>query len=354
MLFSEMRMLCVRILLLSAVIQLSRFQRSNNETDRMLCDCMGYWQCILNDGVARGMCPMSSNFCCFVPTSSRHLFKPIRQLKILPTPAVEQPTQKKACGQQHPNSVVDGEAEVFEWSWHAAILEQREDLYVCGASLFHDRWLLTAAHCIDKYRSAGGGISGKLKARLGEFDVTKLTEPVPHQELKISRVLIHPLFDNSTLMNDIALVQLSERVRTGKSVRRVCLPDKTPQETVAEPGKLTCVVTGWGRLNETTPHATVLKEIVVPLWDLGDCQKALRTQFGPQYRLPSSAICAGDKERDACDGDGGGPLVCRQAGVWVQHGVVSFGIGCGRAGVPGVYTRVSAFVDWINRVVYQS
>ena len=38
-------------------------------------------------------------------------------------------------------------------------------------------------------------------------------------------------------------------------------------------------------------------------------------------------------------GDGGGPLVCEKDGQWYQVGIVSFGIGCGRRNVPGVYTK---------------
>ena len=91
----------------------------------------------------------------------------------------------------------------------------------------------------------------------------------------------------------------------------------------------------------------MLKEIKVPLWENRDCQKALENQFGASYKLPSTAICAGSEGRDACDGDGGGPLVCEKENHWYQVGVVSFGIGCGRKNTPGVYTRVEAFASWI-------
>ena len=50
-------------------------------------------------------------------------------------------------------------------------------------------------------------------------------------------------------------------------------------------------------------------------------------------------------------GDGGGPLVCEKEGQWFQVGVVSFGIGCGRTNLPGVYTRLSAFDGWIHETI---
>merc|ERR1719422_700607 len=117
-----------------------------------------------------------------------------------------------------------------------------------------------------------------------------------------------------------------------------------------------CYVTGWGRRTEETDHSVILKEIAVPLWDQRKCNTALQAQFGPSYTLPNLALCAGAEGRDACDGDGGGPLVCESGGQWyqvpfkhlilvwtvvvllslfAQMGIVSFGIGCGRVGVPG-------------------
>ena len=79
----------------------------------------------------------------------------------------------------------------------------------------------------------------------------------------------------------------------------------------------------------------------MPLWEHGTCAAALRAQFGPNYSLPDTAMCAGAEGRDACDvsavmawhgmawhamcpltcsiqGDGGGPLVCRDGSQWHQ------------------------------------
>ncbi len=43
--------------------------------------------------------------------------------------------------------------------------------------------------------------------------------------------------------------------------------------------------------------------------------------------------------------------MCEKSGQWYQVGIVSFGIGCGRRNIPGVYTSVAAYEDWIEEVI---
>ena len=63
--------------------------------------------------------------------------------------------------------------------------------------------------------------------------------------------------------------------------------------------------------------------------------------------------CAGAVGIDACQGDSGGPLYLRKAdNQWIQVGVTSWGVGCAKAGYPGVWTEVSYFLNWICYVLH--
>jgi len=309
---------------------------NNNHHSHFNCDCMEYWTCILNGGTPHTYCGLTDHdVCCFVPDNAA-------PVGILPTP------NRVQCGRKGFDSGKEGEAEFSEWPWHAAILEKPQDLYVCGSTLIDESWILTAAHCVDDYIPFVSNIRDILKVRIGEYDVTTTAEPLPHQEFNISDIRIHPNFNNATLVNDIALLRLERPAKRQQNIDVVCVAS---EEQFDETRISTCYVTGWGRRTESSEHSVVLKEISVPLWDHTKCDQALQSQFGVGYKLPETAMCAGAEGRDACDGDGGGPLVCEQDGQWYQAGIVSFGIGCGRAGVPGVYTRISSFFPWLERTI---
>ena len=63
---------------------------------------------------------------------------------------------------------------------------------------------------------------------------------------------------------------------------------------------------------------------------------------------------AGKGEIDSCAGDSGGPLACKdEGGVWYVVGVTSWGVGCARKGLYGVYADVRAMRSWIDQVVFK-
>jgi len=107
-----------------------------------------------------------------------------------------------------------------------------------------------------------------------------------------------------------------------------------------------CTVTGFGAISEGGPQATTLMKADVPLVDNQKCSEYYRS------RISDLKICAGYEggKIDSCQGDSGGPLVCPQNGKSYLAGVVSYGIGCAREKLPGVYANVQNLLDFIEDI----
>merc|ERR1712025_1039825 len=226
---------------------------------------------------------------------------------------------------------------------------QTVNLYQCGGSLIAPGVILTAAHCVDKFRQN----PTELKIRCGEWDTQNQTEPYPHQDRYVQALNIHPEFDGRNLQNDFAVLFTSEDFVLASHIDTVCLPqaDELFDGT-------TCFATGWGKdkFGSAGQYQVVLKEIDLPVVGNSDCQDKLRsTRLGEKYKLHDSFICAGGiNGKDTCKGDGGSPLVCPSKydpSTYVQAGLVAWGIGCGEDGTPGVYASVSKAVCWIDYVM---
>uniref|UniRef100_A0A3B4FM03 Serine protease 56 n=2 Tax=Haplochromini TaxID=319058 RepID=A0A3B4FM03_9CICH len=149
-------------------------------------------------------------------------------------------------------------------------------------------------------------------------------------------------FNPKTFNNDIALVELTSPVVLSQHVTPVCLPSGMEPPTGSP-----CLVAGWGSLYEDGPSADVVMEAKVPLLPQSTCKSALGKEL-----VTNTMLCAGYLSGgiDSCQGDSGGPLIYqdRISGRFQLHGITSWGDGCGEKGKPGVYTRVSAFSDWIQ------
>lgn len=215
---------------------------------------------------------------------------------------------------------VDGDSEFGEYPWQAAILKKdpKESVYVCGGTLIDNSHIITAAHCVKTYSGFD------LRVRLGEWDVNHDVEFFPYVERDVISVHVHPEYYAGTLDNDLAILKLNQPVDFSGTphINPACLPDKFTDFT-----RQRCWTTGWGKDNwEYGKYQNILKEVDVPIIDQNTCQNQLRqTRLGYNYVLNPGFICAGGEEgKDACKGDGGGPLVCERNGAWHVAGIVSW------------------------------
>ena len=240
-----------------------------------------------------------------------------------------------------------GDSDYGEYPWQVAILknENAGQVYVSGGVLIDETHVLTSAHNLIESKAR----SENLILRLGEYDVTTEDEQYKHVDVGAQSVLIHPDFNKVTLRNDIAIITLNKRMNFNENIHitPACMPSPFTDYTGQR-----CWTAGWGKDDQKNGHyQTVLKEVDLPIVNSRTCEALLqRERLGANFNLFEGFICAGGESgKDACKGDGGSPLVCQSNdGPMQVVGIVSWGLDCGRHNVPGVYTKVAHYLDWIK------
>lgn len=268
------------------------------------------------------------------------------------------------CGNVISNRIYGGNVtKIDEYPWMALIEYRKTNNkfgHHCGGSLINDRYVLTAAHCI----SAIPETWVPVRVRLGEWDTeTDMDCEVdsrgnrdcsdPHIDVDIEKVISHENYVASSKSQpyDIALIRLARSIPYTDFIRPICLPLKDILKRSSFEGSV-MDVSGWGKTEHGTSSNVKLKA-EVPIVTLSDCQRVYSQR---SVDLTNSQMCAGGQQGiDSCRGDSGGPLIGldssnKQRVYYFIAGVVSFGpTPCGLQGWPGVYTRVSEYVDWIQQ-----
>lgn len=263
--------------------------------------------------------------------------------------------KSRPCGKPVFSKIIGGhESSIKKRPWQAGLFISKYESdgsgSGCGASIIGDRWLLSAAHCFD-YIMEDNVKEGKL---INQYTTVFMGSGGYYgrdwdnaQVLEAAEVYINGDYGGGPdYKNDVALLKLRDPISFGEGVQPICL--RTDPSWVK--AGTNCIASGWGTTENQNDesYSEQLMELSVPI--LSTCGSGNDEKFNINYDVQ---FCAGynDGGKDTCQGDSGGPLACpNSAGAYFLEGVVSFGNECALKDFPGVYARVSHFMEngWVQ------
>ncbi|KAL1483552.1 hypothetical protein MTO96_033108 [Rhipicephalus appendiculatus] len=239
------------------------------------------------------------------------------------------------CGMPTRGMIVNGTiVEKNQFPWMVFLkLHTPDGEASCGGSILTKRHILTAAHCTHD----GDVDLEKIEAFYGSNDKNR------GKRLMVTKITRHPKYNPVTYPDDIAVLEVEKPFEYGSNARPICIPAAPMDIFDTE-----AITAGWGHLQEGGDSSDTLRYTTLRILPNELCS----VLFFIKGYVSDSMLCAYRKGTDTCQGDSGGPLMSQvDGGRYVQVGVVSFGEGCARKYIPGVYMRVEAYIPWLMKVV---
>uniref|UniRef100_A0A2P2HX16 Trypsin-1-like n=1 Tax=Hirondellea gigas TaxID=1518452 RepID=A0A2P2HX16_9CRUS len=229
------------------------------------------------------------------------------------------------------------ETQVNEYPWMVMLVTPSTDFNFCGGSLITSRHVLTAAHC------TSSGSPSSIGIRLGVHRTNNYPNEAEYRVVK--KIDDHPSYTGATKGNDVSVLTIDSVDLSPSStvtIRPICLPVGTSDDYVG----VQATVSGWGRTTSGGSSPGVLYEVQVPVISNVQC-------LNSYSQITDTMVCAGETDKDSCQGDSGGPMWASSPNsqYMVEIGIVSWGRGCGWTGYPGVYSRVTALLPWIQSII---
>jgi len=250
----------------------------------------------------------------------------------LPTIQSQSQSQSQHDAKEHETRIKGGtEAPPDRYPYQVALLAKESSTPFCGATLIAPQWILSAAHCF--------GYGNRVQiGRHNFYDTSEQYEEIP-----LLHTIQHPEYKLFPMQNDFMLGLLT-------------IPSKYPPVqldfgNVDLTKSLDLTVIGWGTDDYRSDDIVgILQEVEVDYIPNFLCSAAYIFSIGAMTR---NTICAKRRNKDACKGDSGGPLIVKGADSSkdIQVGIVSWGWGCAFLHYPGVYAKISEAQEFIQEWV---
>jgi secreted trypsin-like serine protease/putative cell wall-binding protein len=233
-------------------------------------------------------------------------------------------------------------AEAAPWQVRLEITGADGNRILCGGSLLSPTWVVTAAHCLV---DANHQWATRVDVAAGISTVSDRGQRVAGHWMYLPRG-----YDRRSFREDIGLIELASPLTLdGVRTAAIALPYGLNSDW-PEVGTTT-QISGWGLTAQSPdllPQQLQLATVTVLAAPGGPCLSGSLSSYDRDLMM-----CAGlqDGSSDSCSGDSGGPATVVTQGIAYLAGVTSHGSHrCGLADRPAVYTRVTAFLNWITSV----
>lgn len=235
------------------------------------------------------------------------------------------------CGWSINTRIIGGtEASINEFPHLTGIVYAPSSIIVCGGSIIHYRYILSAAHCARAFNNPT-----QLGALVGDHDYTIGADSAFTALYPVEQWIVHENYNGETENNDIALLKTSSDIMYSRGVAPICLPFIYATQTFEN---VAVEVAGFGSTSFGGPTSQFLRKISITVYPNIYC-------INYYDEVDVNKLCTYGQGKDTCQYDSGNGVVYRGSRNYVV-GIVSFGGSCGTE--PSVSTRITSYLSWIQ------